>query len=208
MTTDILEIPNDQMVTEPMDVLQDEFYGMVHNVLNGSKKLVATFFLYGFLMAPTQAVNASVVVRDSSPVEILVDNRAGQLSLCDVDVCFKHHLRLNGDVDRLSAIKDGWDGMFAKAPSSEALDAARYIISVMDEEVLSHCAVFPSNDGGVYLQGRYAAGRMSIFLDGKTMTVSLRNRHGEKYQQIQTVNDQHLNLLMSQVNKLMQNEAV
>ena len=51
--------------------------------------------------------------------------------------------RLYKQINKLSALKDGWFGGSGLAPNSNAIDNCKKIIDSLSEDILEHCAVFP-----------------------------------------------------------------
>lgn len=89
----------------------------------------------------------------------------------------KEHSRLLRRINDLGRLVTGWDGLAAEAPSQEALRQATIMIDYLPEDILSYCAIFPSNDSNVYFQAKLPAGRLTAYLDGKAMTYVLKS-HG------------------------------
>ena len=73
-------------------------------------------------------------------------------------------------IEQLGKLRDGWDGNGALAPSPEALVSIGFIIKSLKKSVLMHCVLFPANDGGVYLQGRFRNGKLSVYVQKDQMT--------------------------------------
>lgn len=105
-------------------------------------------------------------------LELLLIHHAEALAPLDKE---KEHVRLSDKIEELRHLSYGWDGMSALPPSSEALGQAMEMIDSMPEELLRYCALFPANDSNVYLQGKFPAGRLTAYLDGKTITYILKS---------------------------------
>ncbi|MCQ2082451.1 MAG: hypothetical protein MJZ11_12405 [Lachnospiraceae bacterium] len=78
--------------------------------------------------------------------------------------------QLNGVLDNLSHLNDSWDGGSAQNPTYEALKSAYFFVEHMDSEILSKCSIFPSNDAGIYLRGKFQDCKMTIYFKSGFMT--------------------------------------
>lgn len=87
------------------------------------------------------------------------------------------HLRLSRRIHELGMLVTGWDGQTALAPSVEALSQAAVIINHLPENILRYCAIFPTNDANVYFQGKFPAGRLTIYLNGHNMVYILKSHN-------------------------------
>ena len=85
------------------------------------------------------------------------------------------HTRLSQRISSLRQLEAGWDGQAALAPSEKALQQVAIIVDAFPEDILSSCAIFPSNDSSVYLQGRFPNGRLAAYFDGDSMTYVLKS---------------------------------
>ena len=85
--------------------------------------------------------------------------------------------RIN-QLQQLHNLKDGWDGCCALKPNSAAFKHTSMLISMLDDNIIESCALFPSNDGGIYIQGKFTKGQFTIFVDNESMTYVIS---GEKY---------------------------
>ena len=90
--------------------------------------------------------------------------------------------RLLTDIGSLSELEDGWDGCSARKPFTNALRDIRLVVHMFKDNELEYCSVFPSNDGGVYLQYRRGAVSIIVWVDGYRLSSVLKNGWtGEKY---------------------------
>lgn len=176
MTFDCIEIAVELPVLKPVDDLMGEINRMVSELLTKVQHIVAGGMLTALLMGTMPVVSANAYLFTGNKPEVIIDNSGAFPIAYDVATYYFHHERLSGDIERLSALRDGWDGSCAKAPSKEALKQMSSIVDVLDEQVLAHCAVFPESESGLYLQGRFSNGRLSIYLNGDTMTYLVKNK--------------------------------
>lgn len=88
--------------------------------------------------------------------------------------------RIEDNINNLRSLQDGWDGEAALKPSQEALFQANLLTSLLDDKILTCCTLFPSNDSGVFLQGRLRQGRISVYMNGKEMAYVVKGRDGSK----------------------------
>jgi hypothetical protein len=105
-------------------------------------------------------------------LELLVIHHADGFAKADVRIELS---RLSQRIASLRQLKAGWDGQAALAPSPKALQQVAMVVSSMPEDILSSCAIFPSNDSCVYLQGRFPNGRLAAYFNGETMTYILKS---------------------------------
>ena len=91
----------------------------------------------------------------------------------------EQHTRLTRRIVSLSKLENGWDGQSALAPSSQALLHASTVIYFLPEDILSNCALFPSNDSSVFLQGRFPCGRLAAHFNGEVMNYVLKVQDGQ-----------------------------
>lgn len=176
MTFDCIEITEELPDLKPVDDLMGEIKRMVSELLLRVQHTVAGGMLTVLLMGTMPMVSANAYLFTENKPEIIIDNSGVVPVAHDVATFYFHHERLTADIERLSVLKDGWDGNGAKAPSKEALKQMSSIVDMLDEQVLSFCAIFPENESGLYLQGRFPNGRLSVYLDGNLMTYLLKNK--------------------------------
>lgn len=178
MTFDCLEIEDNLNTLEPISNVMEEIKRMIHDLLQKLQHLVTGGMLTVLLVGTMPQVAASTYqVLDNKP-QVVIDNSGAVPVAHDAASFYYHHERLFDSIDRLRALSDGWDGGCAKAPSIEALNMVGTIVEYFDEKVLSHCALFPSNDSGLFLQGRFSKGRLSLYLNADKMTYILKNKDG------------------------------
>lgn len=84
-------------------------------------------------------------------------------------------------VEKLRMIEDDWDWIGGKKPSETAIAEAEKVLDLFGEEKNRKCAVFPSSDGGVYVQYKDGEVRVNVFIreDGNTVWF-LRNGSEKK----------------------------
>lgn len=176
MTFDSMVLDEGQNTLKPADDLMCEISQSISDLLLKIQPSVAGGMLAALLMGTVPHVVANSYQTINNKAEIIIDNSGKQLVVHDVASFYFHHERLYSDIERLSSLRDGWDGCNAKAPSSDALEQVTSIIEVFAEKTLAYCAVFPGNNSGLYLQGRFPHGRLSVYLDGETMSYILKNK--------------------------------
>jgi|GEM_PF-5336354 len=88
--------------------------------------------------------------------------------------------RIEDNMNSLRSLQDGWDGEAALKPSYEALFQANLLTSLLDDKILTCCSLFPSNDSGIFLQGRLPKGRISVYMNGTEMAYVVKGRDGSK----------------------------
>lgn len=108
-------------------------------------------------------------------LELIVIYHAGNIPTEELN---EQHSRLARRVASLGKLEQGWDGQAALTPSSNALSLVSDVINYLPEDILSFCAVFPSNDSSVYLQGRFPNGRLAAHFDGAVMNYVLKFQNG------------------------------
>lgn len=82
--------------------------------------------------------------------------------------------RTERQLQALRELPDGWDGENALRPDAAAVGQAAELLSNFDDEVLAECALFPSNDAGVFIRGRLPKGKFTMFLDGKRVAYVIK----------------------------------
>ena len=176
MTFENIEIVEEQSILKPVGDVMNEINRMISDLLSKTQHLVTGAMLTALLVGTIPQAAANSYQTISNKIEIIIDNSGKQFVAYDTASFYFHHARLFADIDRLSVLRDGWDGNFAKAPSRNALDQVSMIVKLFDEDVLAYCAIFPENNSGLYLQGRFPNGRLAVYLDGDKMTYVLKNR--------------------------------
>lgn len=95
----------------------------------------------------------------------------------DVTNSEKEHIRLNAEIDNLSLLNAGWDGCDALKPNKKAIGQAEIFVSMLSEKVLKFCALFPSSDSSVYLQGNFPKGGFAAYLSGERFSYFLKGEN-------------------------------
>ena len=122
-------------------------------------------------------------------------------SLNDISNAEKEHLRLYLQIENFKRLENGWDGADALAPNENAIQQAEQIVSLLEEKVLKYCALFPSNDSSVYLQGNFPKGTLAAYLDGEKMTYILKGGSFKKTESTVSLNKKTINKIAANINK-------
>ena len=174
---DILIGQDTEVKPTPQKVL-DEIKDMISSALSSAKKCLAYGALTLSLMSLSTAPE-SLIIEDSETIvqiEVLQTRPSMELSIASIS---DTQIRLEENLNQLCSLEDGWDGYAASKPKTAAIKQASMLISMLDENVLSSCALFPSNDAGIYLQGKLAKGRLSIFVDGEVMAYMVKGEESK-----------------------------
>ncbi len=133
------------------------------------------------LMLGTMHVSAQESLKiTSQPVEIVVNNFGETLELSEAELAFPQHFRMHQRMSELSSLEDNWDNAGGKKLSPKAISTAGRFIEALSEEVLSHCALFPAANSGVYIQGRFNKGSLIVTVSDKGITYVLKGDGIEK----------------------------
>ena len=171
---DIIEqeaIPEQKNVWEMLDEIRTGLFDM----LNGYAKSISSSAIILMSLMPLSTSADGIIIDDSIP-ELCMSADAEVLDFVDISKVQEMKVRhaLKEKLHNLSLLNDGWDGMEASKPSVTALKQVSMLVSSLDIVALRHCALFPSNDAGIYLQGRLPKGRYTIFLNGEVMAYVLK----------------------------------
>lgn len=97
----------------------------------------------------------------------------------------RHEFRvLEGKLQMLERVKQGWDSYDAEPPSSEAIRRAKDFLRLFRATLLTPSKVLPSGEGGVALSFYYENGRdayIEFLNDGESQAV-LYTRSGELHE--------------------------
>lgn len=147
-----------------------EIRQMAIDALTYVKRYVAGGTLVALLMWGSYQQSAgSVALIDKAPLEIVVDNGLQQPEVLSTAYYYQYD-RFAQKIVQLGQLHDGWDGNGALAPSPESLENIGIIVKALPKSVLMQCALFPANDAGVYLQGRFQEGKLSVYVQKNQMT--------------------------------------
>lgn len=89
--------------------------------------------------------------------------------------------RLNEDLDRLEKIGKGWDGFSAESPDHGAIKRTRNFLSKFAEDYLKYCCVFPSNDGSIYIQGKFPQGNFCSYIQEDLISAVVVSDGGSRW---------------------------
>ncbi len=113
----------------------------------------------------------------------------------------KEHIRLNAEIDKISQLKAGWDGFEASKPNKNAITQAETIVSMLSEKVLKYCALFPSNDSSVYLQGNFPKGGFAAYLNGDRFSYFMKGENFKNSAADVELNDKIISKIENQICK-------
>lgn len=79
-------------------------------------------------------------------------------------------------IEKLRTVENDWDQRGGKKPSEKAIAEAVKVVDLFDEEQVKKCSVFPSCEGGVYVQYKDGEARVNVFIreDGKIFWILRR----------------------------------
>lgn len=108
--------------------------------------------------------------------------------------------RLYKQINKLSALKDGWFGGSGLAPNSNAIDNCKKIIDSLSEDILEHCAVFPCQDSNISFQGKFSDScRLIVAVQSDRMTYVVKNKKQKSSQEKIPVNEENIKVLEEQI---------
>ena len=152
-----------------------EIRQMAIDALACVKRFVAGGTLVALLMwGSYQQTSGDVAWIDKAPQEVVIDNGLQQPEVFSTAYYYQYD-HFAQKLDQLGKLQNGWDGSGALAPSDATLKSARLIVNALPKAVLMHCALFPANDAGVYLQGRFQNGKLSVYVREGQMTYIVKN---------------------------------
>ena len=146
-----------------------EIRQMAIDALTYVKRYVAGGTLVALLMWGSYQQSAGSVALIDTPLEVVVDNGLQQPEVLSTAYYYQYD-RFAQKIVQLGQLHDGWDGNGALAPSPESLENIGIIVKALPKSVLMQCALFPANDAGVYLQGRFQEGKLSVYVQKNQMT--------------------------------------
>lgn len=168
MTFEDILIEQDTEINKTVQEALDEIKDMISCALSAVKKCLALGTFTISLMSMSTVPENLII--DSNETTVQIDIQQPQPSVgISIASISDTQIRLENNLIQLQNLENGWDGCSASKPKSTAIKQASMLISLLDENVLRTCALFPSNDAGIYLQGKLAKGRLSIFVDGEVM---------------------------------------
>lgn len=163
-------IIEDVVVKKTTKEILDDIKDMFCHALSVAKKYLAGTTLITALISLSQdSVPDSIIIDDSLPsIEITVPVTATEGTIKIVEEC-DARIRLSDELKQMSLLNDGWDNESAKKPTRLALRNASLLLAELEDSILPGCAFFPSNDAGIYFQGRLAKGKLTVFLNDEKM---------------------------------------
>lgn len=179
-----------------------EIRQMAIDALTCVKRYVAGGTLVALLMwGSFQQSAGSAAWIDKSPQEVVIDNGLQQPEVRSTAYYYQYD-RFAQKIAQLGQLHDGWDSNGALAPSPVALESMRLIVNSLPKSVLMHCALFPANDAGVYLQGRLQSGKLSVYVQKNQMTYLAKTVEQREANKDVAVNKENVARLSEIVSKL------
>lgn len=178
MTFDDILIEQDTEVKTSVRQALDEIKDMISCALSSVRKCLALGAFTLSLMSLSTAPESLIIENSGTTVQIEIHHPQPSVELSIASIS-DTQIRLEQNLNQLRNLEDGWDGYTASRPKNAAIKQASMLISLLDENVLSSCALFPSNDAGIYLQGKLANGRLTIFVDGEVMAYMVKGKESK-----------------------------
>lgn len=167
--SEVLVVTEEDKLFSVSDAIS-EIRQMAIDALTYVKRYVAGGTLVALLMwGSYQQSVGTVAWIDKAPQEVVIDNGLQQPEVRSTTYYYQYD-RFAQKIGQLSQLHDGWDGNGALAPSRVSLENVGIIINSLSKSVLMHCALFPANDAGVYLQGSFQGGKLSVYVQNNKMT--------------------------------------
>lgn len=144
-----------------------ELTELCKEALGCTKQIVSKTVLVSMLTCLSIPSQSRIIDNQTPTIEFSIPQQApiGLVFASTSDV----KIQLTENLDNLRVLEDGWDGYNAQKPSKLAVKNASMLISLLDDSVLKSCSLFPSNDAGIYLQGKLSKARLTIFLNDNTL---------------------------------------
>lgn len=168
MTFDDILIEQDTEIKKSVRQALDEIKDMISCALSSVRKCLALGAFTLSLMSLCTAPESLIIENSETTVQIDIHHPQPSVEISIASLS-DTQIRLEKNLDQLRNLEDKWDGYAASKPTNAAIKQASMLIYLLDENALSSCALFPSNNGGIYLQGKLAKGRLTIFVDGEVM---------------------------------------
>lgn len=179
-----------------------EIRQMAIDALTHVKRYVAGGTLVALLMWGSYQQSVGTVTSiDKAPQEVVIDNGMQQPEVRSTAYYYQYD-RFAQKIDQLGQLRDGWDGNGAQAPSHVALKSVGLIVNSLPKSVLMRCALFPANDAGVYLQGRFQGGKLSVYVQNTQMTYIVKTAERREAMKDVAVNEESATRLSEMVTML------
>ena len=175
MTFDDILIEQDTEMKISVQQALDEIKDMISCALSSVKKCLALGAITLSLMSLSTAPESLIIENCGTTVQLDIHHPQPSIDFSIASISATQ-IRLEENLKQLCNLENGWDGYTALKPKSTAIKQASMLISMLEENVLSSCALFPSNDAGIYLQGKLANGRLTIFVDGEAMAYMVKGK--------------------------------
>lgn len=173
-------IIEDNVIVKTANEILDEIKDLVSCALSVAKKYLAGATLVTTLISLSQdCVPNSIIIDEALPsIEITTPVTALTSSVNVVEES-NARKRLSEELRQMSLLEDGWDNEVAKKPTRLILRNAFLLLFGLDDSILPGCTFFPSNDSGIYLQGRLAKGNLTVFLNDEKMAYIVKGVSGK-----------------------------
>ena len=168
-----------------------EIRQMAIDALTYVKRFVAGGTLMALLMLGSyQQTVGDYSWVDKAPQELVIDNGLQHPEVYSTAYYYQYD-RFAQKIEQLRSLQNGWDGNGAMAPSHATLESIGLIIKALPKSVLMHCALFPANDSGVYLQGQFKKAKLSVYVQKEQMTFIAKDAERRKSGQKMVVNKEN-----------------
>lgn len=178
MTFNDILIEQDTEIKISVCRVLDEIKDMISCALSSVRRCVVSSTIILPLMYLSTAPESLIIEDSETTVQLDVFQPRPTVELSIASNSDTQN-RLEGNLQQLRELENGWDGYSALKPKNEAIKQVAMLIAHLDESVLSSCALFPSNDAGVYIQGKLAKGRLTIFVDGEVMAYMVKGKDSQ-----------------------------
>lgn len=179
-----------------------EIRQMAIDAVNYVKRFVAGGTLMALLMLGSyQQTVGDYPWTDKAPQELVIDNGLQHPEVFSTAYYYQYD-HFARKIDQLGKLQNGWDGYGALAPSQASLKSARLIVNALPRSVLMHCALFPANDAGVYLQGKFQDGKFSVYVQNGQMAYIAKNTQRKEADREVVVNEENATRLSKMVTGL------
>ena len=175
MTFDDILIEQDTEMKISARQVLDEIKDMISCALSTVKKCLALGTITLSLMSLSTAPESLIIENSETTVQLDINQPQPSIDLSIASISAAQ-IRLEKELGQLCDLETGWDDSTASKPKPAAIKQASMLISQLDDNVLSSCTLFPSNDSGIYLQGKLTNGKLSIFMDGEVMAYIVKGK--------------------------------
>lgn len=157
---------------KPSAQVLDEIKDLCRSVLDSTKNILISSTILSLITLNISS--DSLIIDNQTPTLPIISQTKVTLALAEIS---ETKSKLNEVLNELRILKDGWDGQNALKPKKSAIDQAQYLVDSLDDKVLAKCYLFPSNDAGIFLQGKFPKGNLSVYLNGEVMTYVVKGNY-------------------------------